>query len=221
MFKFVTRFMALALVAGGFTFGPTGGFSSAQASEFNAGTVMVRVRGLVVAPDVDDNLNNVVAGASLDVDDRFVPEIDITYFLTQNIALELVAAYTSHNVSANTGIGQVADVDIIPPHLMLQYHFNMGNGFKPYVGVGVGYYIVVDDDFDPAFRANGGLDFGNEWAFAIQAGFDYQLKDNVYLNVDVKKSWVNFETGANSGALAGTDVDLDPLLIGVGVGFRF
>ena len=77
MFKFVTRFMALALVAGGFAFGPTGGFSSAQASEFNAGTVMVRVRGLVVAPDVDSSV------ATVDVDDRFVPEIDFTYFLTQ------------------------------------------------------------------------------------------------------------------------------------------
>ncbi len=210
MFKFVTRFMALALVAGGFAFGPTGGFSSAQASEFNAGTVMVRVRGLVVAPDVDSSV------ATVDVDDRFVPEIDFTYFLTQNIALELVAAYTSHNVS--NGAAALAEADIIPPHLMLQYHFDLGGGIKPYVGVGVGYYIMVDDGL---VNAPGSLDFDNEWAFAIQAGVDIQVKDNIYLNVDVKKSWVDFEAGPGAGGLAGTTVDLDPLLIGVGVGFRF
>ncbi len=211
MFNVLTRFAAVAMMVGCFTLG-VGPISKAQASDFmtnevsdavNLGNWMIRVRGLAILPDTDSNV------AGLDVDDRFAPEIDITYFFTNNIAVELVAAYTSHNVELNSA--EIGEVDIVPPHLMLQYHFNETNGFKPYVGVGVAFALIVGDE------ANGGGKFGfdDEFGFSLQVGFDYRLKDNIYLNVDVKKTWLELEGNG------GLEVDLDPLLIGVGLGFRF
>ena len=219
-------FRCLILLCGLGLFATGGGLpvSSAGASEMTPllqqdGKWMVRVRGIGILPDADGSTN--VAGAGVDIDDRIIPELDITYFLTDNWALELVLGVSKHDVTGTgiiSGVG-VGDFYIIPPHLMLQYHFDMGNGFKPYVGVGVNYSIIFDEDDAAGFN---GLDIDNGWGFSLQAGVDVQVKENWYLNVDVKKTWLNVDATTNLGAIpVAADIDVDPWIVGVGIGYRF
>lgn len=180
------------------------------------GNWMVRVRALGVLPDSDSTTNS--PGIGVDIEDYFIPELDITYFINQNWALELVLGISKHDVEG-TGLIAGADVGdflIIPPHLMLQYHFHLNERIKPYVGVGVNYSIIFNEDEGPGFTD---LDIDNGWGFSLQAGVDIKVKEQWYLNVDVKKTWMSVDATVNNAITA--DIDVDPWLVGVGLGYRF
>ena len=79
-------------------------------------------------------------------------QLDLTYFFTKNIAAELVLGVTPHTVNGTGGItpfGKVGDAWLLPPTLPLQYHFDTGTAFKPYVGGGVNYTIFFDESTGP------------------------------------------------------------------------
>jgi outer membrane protein len=58
-------------------------------------------------------------------------------------------------------------------------------------------------------------------SWSLQAGLDYQLNDRWSLNFDVKKAFVDTKLHINGGGVTAGDVDLDPWVIGFGVGYRF
>ncbi len=220
---------AIAFILSLGVFGFEAGNSPVHASEMTPiddsyGKWLIRVRALGILPDTDSdvNINGVPSpAAGLDIDDTYIPELDITYFLTKNIALELVLGISKHDVE---GTGSLAGVDvgdfyIIPPHLMLQYHFDMGNGFKPYIGAGVNYSLIFNEGNAAGFN---GLKIDNGFGFSLQAGVDIQVRDNWYLNVDVKKTWLNVDAKTNLGATpVSADIDVDPWIVGIGLGYRF
>ena len=151
-----------------------------------------------------------------------MPELDITYFFTQNIAAELVLGTTPHNLSGKgTAIEGLAigRVWLLPPTLTLQYHFTQFGKFKPYVGAGLNYTIFYDEKAKGAFT---NLNVQNQVGFTLQAGFDYMLDQHWGINVDVKKIWLEPDAKANLGAALVTGkVKIDPWLVGVGVAYRF
>lgn len=57
--------------------------------------------------------------------------------------------------------------------------------------------------------------------YALQAGFDYKLDDRWSLNFDVKKLFLNTDVIVNGGAINAKDVQIDPWIFGLGVGYRF
>ena len=59
----------------------------------------------------------------------------------------------------------------------------------------------------------------NSYGLAVGAGFDHEIQKNIYFNVDVKK--VQIKTTVSAGGTELGDFKVDPLLVGVGVGFRF
>lgn len=169
---------------------------------------MIRARGIGVIPD-EDGTN---ALSNVDISDTVVPELDISYFFTKNIALELILAVTPHDIDIPGG--NVGDVWLLPPTLTLQYHFDMGK-FKPYVGAGVNYTVFFNEDDGIAQD----LEIDNSFGWALQAGFDYHLEGNWFFNVDVKKLWL--DTDWSTSNVGGGDVDVDPWIIGVGFGYKF
>ena len=46
------------------------------------------------------------------------------------------------------------------------------------------------------------------------------LTDQIYANFDVKYLWINTDVEINGGAIE-ADVDLNPWIVGVGLGYRF
>lgn len=182
----------------------------------SAGDIMVRARVIGVIPDESASTT---IGGDVNVSDDWVPEVDFTYFVTDNIALELIAGTTKHDVSHKpTGI-DLGEVSLLPPTLTLQYHFMPKERFSPYVGAGLNYTFFYDES-PAAGSPVTSIDYENSVGYALQAGIDYAVADQWYLNVDVKKIFLSTDVSINGGAI-NADVDLDPWLIGVGVGYRF
>ena len=212
---------------------------------------MVRGRVLNVIPDEGGDLNvrgvDTIPG-DVDIDDSFVPELDISYFLNDNIAFELILGVTPHDVTAtdvvvpggatldgeDLELGDVGlgDVWLLPPTLTAQYHFTNFGSFKPYVGAGVNYTIFFDES---AGATADSIDYDASFGGALQAGFDYDLDGEAggwALNVDVKKVWITTDVTVDlSTALSpvtpldevfvDTEVDINPWIVGVGAGYRF
>jgi outer membrane protein len=185
-----------------------------------AGTFMIRGRLLDVFPlnsssSVSAIGGHVAAGSSI------APEVDFSYFLTDHIALELIAATTRHTVKVKgsvLGDVSVGSVWVLPPALTLQYHFMPREAFSPYVGAGLNYTVFYSAK--PAGGAVTKLSFDNNVGGVLQAGFDYNISGHTFLNVDVKQFFLSTTAKVNDGAIK-AKTDLNPLVVGVGIGYRF
>ena len=107
---------------------------------------MVRLRGLYVTPDESGTTS---INGDVEIDAGVVPELDISYFLTENFALELILAVTPHDVAvAGSAVGDIdlGDVWLLPPTITAQYHFNPRGDFRPYIGAGINYTVFFGED---------------------------------------------------------------------------
>ncbi|MDX2073537.1 MAG: OmpW family protein [Alphaproteobacteria bacterium] len=193
--------------------------SSACATE--AGDWVVRARAVGVLPQEDADITGAVTGSSIDIENSLVPEVDISYFITPNIAMELVLATTPHDVSAqNTSSGNLdlGNAWLLPPTLTAQYHFTDFGAWKPYVGAGANYTIFYKEKAAGSSIAD--IEYDNSFGPALQVGMDYMIDERWMLNIDIKKIWINSDVKINGGAVR-ADVDINPWLVGVGVGYRF
>lgn len=172
------------------------------------GPWLVRVRAVQIDP-----ANRDTTGLDLSVNEKLIPELDISYFITPNIAAELILTYPQkHDVRA--GGAKLGTLKHLPPTLTAQYHFLPQGDIRPYVGAGVNYTNFSSVNLPAGVNVKRG-----SWGWALQAGVDVKLQDNWYLNVDLKKAQIHADVTA-AGAKIGT-LKVDPLLLGVGVGYRF
>jgi len=179
----------------------------------DSGNWLVRARALNL-----DSANKDNTGLDLSVNNKVFPEVDISYFLSPNLALELVLTYPQkHDIRA--GGTKIGTLKHLPPTLSLQYHFPMGS-FRPYVGAGLNYTNFSKVDFDPAIDTllQPSIEHSSV-GLALGAGVDFAVGGGWLLNVDVKK--VQIRTDVSSfGSKAGT-FKVDPVLFSLGVGKRF
>ena len=169
---------------------------------------MMRVRAINIAPDV--STSPTVAG--LDVSNEWTPEVDFTYFVTPNIGVELILATQRHEVTlGSTSLGKLSH---LPPTLLLQYHFQPTPSIKPYVGAGVNYTRFYNVDLAPGLTID-----KNSFGGALQAGVDIAVTKNGYINLDVKKIWI--DTDVKAGGVKLTNLEINPVVWGIGYGFRF
>jgi len=184
-----------------------------------AGDLLVRARAIYVIPDVSATTS---IGGTVDISNDIVPELDFTYFMTDNIGIELILATTKHKVTAvNTALGASAalgDVMLLPPTLTMQYHFNPKGEFSPYVGAGFNYTFYYNEDAPGGTIAD--IDYKDGFGFVLQAGFDFKIDEKWSFNADLKRVWLNTDVSINGGGVT-ADVDIDPWIAGVGFGYRF
>jgi outer membrane protein len=198
---------------------------------------MIRLRAIVVDPRDDVTIDQ-LPGGSADWSTSVVPELDITYFFTPNIAAEFILGVTRHKATgkgtvtggAAPGLNMnglpIGKTWLLPPTLTLQYHFTNFGAFKPYIGAGVNYTVFFSEK---AANAGGAvsitsLSVDNSFAPALQAGFDYMINKNWGINVDVKKLFLRpkFDASVNNGAMTLTGkAQLDPWIIGGGITYKF
>lgn len=182
---------------------------AAQAAE---GPFQVRVRAVNVDPANKDD----VSITDVSLNSKIIPEVDFTYFVTPNIAAELILTIPQkHDVSSSAHGGKIGTLRHLPPTLTAQYHFLPTGQIRPYVGAGINYTNITEVRLPLGLNVDRG-----SFGLAFQAGVDIQVAPKVYVNIDVKK--VNIRT--NLRAADGTDlgqIKVDPTLVGVGVGYRF
>lgn len=204
----VAAIFGATMVAGGVAQAQDAGFKTKQAGDF-----LIRGRVVGVVPDEDINSGELAGEGKVDND--VIPEVDFSYFITDNIALELIAGTSKHDVSWNDG-KDLGSVRLLPPTLTAQYHFMADQRFSPYVGAGINYTFFYDSK-PGQFNS---VKYDDGFGYAFQAGFDYAISGPWSLNVDVKKIYLNTDVSVNNGAV-NAKADLDPWLFGVGVGYRF
>lgn len=194
-----------------------------------AGDLIVRARAIVVAPNEDaSDILPAFPGSSVEVEDAVVPELDFTYFFTDRIAAELILATSPHELQGTGGIeglSEVGTVWALPPTLTVQYHFTPEASFRPYVGAGVNMTIFYREDtsqsLDQAIGATD-IELDESFGWAVQAGFDIDLNETWFFNADVKYIDIDTTATLTTGALVNeVDVDLDPVVFGIGIGRRF
>ncbi len=211
-----------------------------------AGDIVVRLRATNITADESSKLGektnaaygsttlaNTLYGsntANLKVDSNTIPELDISYYFTKNIAAELILALgTKHDVksSGNGVTHKLGEVNLLPPTLTLQWHFNPDQMIDPYLGAGVSYVRAMDNGLNYEGIAPIRID-RNNWGAALQAGLDVNLENRWLVNFDVKKIFVDTDVklnGASAALPAGyrkiDNLDIDPWVISVGFGKKF
>lgn len=167
---------------------------------------LIRARGVAIVPDASSS------PAGLDVESDGTVELDISYAFHRLFSFELVLASAAQEVTGPTG--SLGAVNHLPPTLLLQFHPISTGIVRPYLGGGgnVTYFYNKSgalEDFD--------LDTSVGWA--AQAGVDFALNRRAVFNIDAK--YVKIGTDVKSNGAQLFDLDIDPVVIGVGFGYRF
>ena len=185
-----------------------GSVTGAYAQASGESPWMVRVRSVHL-----DSSNKDSTPLGLSINNKTFGEVDVTYFMSPNLAAELVLT-TPQKQTVYANGSEIGSFKHLPPSLLLQYHFTDFQGFKPYVGAGVNYTRFSD----VSLPAGVGLD-SHSWGLAFQAGLDIPLDRNWSINLDVKKAYIRsdvYVAGSSIGRLK-----VDPVLYSVGLGYRF
>ncbi len=198
-----------ALIAFLFVFNAQAQETSSSSQDYSKWQARFRV--ITVIPSPGDNID----GADVDISTSVVPELDFTYFFTKNIAAELILGTTKHNVD-------VEDVDLghvwlLPPTLELP---NSGTTDVEISTAGPAINYTIFYGVDEGDVAD--MDYENSFGFSFQAGVDYNLNDKWFLNLDLKQLLLSTDVDVNTGAaVLPVEVDINPFIVGVGVGRKF
>lgn len=175
---------------------------------------MVRARAVNLA--FDNGQSNLVSALDITAKSRWIPEVDISYFFSKNIAAELVLTYPQ-KIDIKSFGEKIGQVRALPPSLLVQYHFTDFGAFKPYVGAGINY-----TRFSKRNNILNGAASIDSSSFGLtgQIGMDYMINKNWSINLDVKYVKMNTDVHVNGLGKIG-ELDLDPMTYGIGVGYRF
>jgi outer membrane protein len=176
---------------------------------------LVRARAVYIDPANESSpVGGVGAADRIHVSTKTIPDVDVSYFFTPNIAAELILTYPQkHDVTLDGA--KIGTFKHLPPTLTAQYHFLPGAQVNPYVGAGINYTLLSKVSL---LGGTGGLEHDSV-GLALQAGVDFKLDKNWSINLDVKKVQIRSDVTI-SGARAST-IKVDPYLMGVGIGYRF
>jgi outer membrane protein len=179
------------------------------------GNWMVRMRATYLdMAGKSDPVGGIGASDRITVNNKWIPELDVTYFFTPHLAAELVLTVPQKQDVHLDG-NRIGSFRHLPPTLLVQYHFRPEATWRPSVGAGLNFTRIWGADL-----AGDTLTL-DRWSIApaLQIGMDYRLTRNWFLNADVKKVWLSSDVKA--AGVKVSEASLDPWLFSVGVGYRF
>lgn len=201
------------------------------AQAYEAGDIIVRAGAITVDPqEKSGGINPAFPNAKATLDSDTQLGLNFAYMVTDKIGIELLAATPfSHTVGAKgleaAGINKLGDIKHLPPTLSVVYYpLDKQSAVQPYVGLGVNYTWFFDDKLTSEAEAAGlrGLDMKDSWGLAAQVGADFMLTDNIMLNAQLRYIDIDTKGTIYAGPTKVTvDVDVDPLVYMVGLGYKF
>ena len=184
--------------------------SGLQAAE--AGDWLVRVG----VGNVDPKSNN---GNVVSVDSGTALVFNGTYMFTDTLGLEVLASTPfSHDIKLAADGTAVGETKHLPPTVSLNYHFDTASPFNPYVGAGINYTLFFDEKTEGPL-AGVDLDLDGSFGLAVQAGFDYDISDRMFINLNAR--WIDIDTDAKANGAPVETVEIDPLVYSLTLGWKF
>lgn len=186
-------------------------FSSA-ASAYEKGDWLLRVGVGNVDPKSDNGLvANVDSGTAL--------VFNGTYFFTPNVGFEILAATPfSHDIKLAADGTKVGETKHLPPTFSLQYHFIPDGAFRPYAGAGLNYTLFFDEETTGPLTGTS-LSLDGSFGLAAQLGADFDLTEKMFLNFDIR--WIDINTDAELDGAPLEEVEIDPMVYSLTLGWKF
>lgn len=217
--RMVPTFLGLAMAA---SLGIAPG--TASAAPLKGGDWLFRV-GVSYA-DPNDNTSNprggLPAGSDVSIGSDTRPTVMVEYMFNENLGFELLAAAPfKHDIDgagALSGAGKIGDIKHVPPTLSLNWHFVPDSNVRPYVGIGLNYTFIYDENTSGPLEGTS-LTMDNSFGAAAQAGLDLDMGSNWFFNAGVRYIQINSTAKFSNGYRL--DVDIDPWIYTVGVGTSF
>jgi outer membrane protein len=208
-----------------------------------AGDIILRAGAITVNPKADSSSVKVDQGplagtnlggkATMDSDTQL--GLNFAYMLNNHWGIELLAATPfEHDVKLKgtalpAANGKLGSLKHLPPTLSVVYYpLDSKSAFQPYVGGGINYTWIYDESLSSEAKSAGFSNFNakNSWGLAWQVGADYMLTDHVMLNAQVR--YIDIDTRATvennaiaPGTRAKVNIDVDPFVYMVGLGYKF
>ena len=182
---------------------------------------LIRVRALNMKPANKSGafsaLGTNFPADAISLNSKTFPEVDISYFFSPTISAELVLTYPQAHTVNLAGVGNIGSIRHLPPTLTAQYHYPIDKSpLTPYVGLGVNFTRITTSNLSVSGT---GLDVTrNSFGLAYGIGCDYKINETWSVNLDFKH--VNIKTNVKAGGTTLTNLDVDPNLLSIGVGYR-
>lgn len=164
-----------------------------------------------------------IPGATATVSNNTTLMFDLGYDVTKAFSIHVMGGIPPKpTVTAKGAVAFLGDLGAVrygPMVFTGVYHMPRVRGWRPYVGAG-GVYAIILHEHDGAVSDLIAL---NNWGFALQVGVERALRDNLDLFVDVKEAWLAIDAhGTLGGGVPVTArVALDPSVVSLGVKVRF
>ncbi len=170
----------------------------------------------IISPQANDKLTTkgygVEGSTELFFNDYLASELSLGFGAYKTKAANSVA----YNYSDSATAAKKRDLYIMPLSLLLQYHIAPFGAISPYIGGGVHYSML--------FTRSRDYKMSNAKGPVLQAGLDFVARDDTIVNIDVKKyimqSKAKYKSSVTNQSLS-SKVKLDPLVISVGIGYKF
>ncbi len=226
-------FVALALL----------GLSASPALANEPGTMNLYMGAASVEPDskiyaFSDPFAPEDPALGLKVDSASSMTLGLTYFMTENWAIDVFAALPfKHDIKGAFIEDQspewvnVGSIKQLPPTVSVQYYFTTEGKFDPYIGLGANYTMFSDEkifDEEGAVDSDIVLKLDDSFGFAAQVGADWAVGENWLFNFDVR--YIDIETDASIGSVELMDelgmielgkLNVDPWVYSVNLGYHF
>lgn len=174
-------------------------------------------------------------GLSTDVQDDTMLTFNGVYMVTENIGIELLAALPfDHEIEASGAVlgalGEIGSTKHLPPTLSAQYYFNNSSAFTPYVGLGINYTLFFQEELTSGAATllsgqlgttvnTNDISLSNSVGFAYQVGVDYDINENMLINLDVRK--MDIDTDVKIIGVDVGEVKIDPTVISLNFGYKY
>jgi len=205
-------------------------FASARDQERD---FMLGARAYLFAPLSEDDeivVNGVGTGTRLNPSVSATGEVNATYMVTDFLAVEGTAAVTRHRFHSEdgtlAGLDETVEGWLLPMTLTVQYRHDTGGKATPYIGAGAN--VVFPFGFTNTQQFRGAIGSSSDEADAsvsvgwvAQAGLNYAVNRNFYLNLDAKMMSVAMDIDAARNPSATYDLRMTPIVVGFGIGWRF
>ena len=181
---------------------------SSQVMAYEAGDFMVKAGVIHVAPKDDSGFGDVKVKSDTQIG------LTGTYMVTPQIGIELLAA-TPFKHSIEVDGDRIATTKQLPPTLSAQYYpMDSASAWQPYVGAGLNMTLFFDEA--GAVKGDAAGPLSDSFGLSVSAGLNYDIDDKLMANVGVWYMDIDTELKA-----ANETVEIDPIVVMAGIGYKF